>query len=69
MTNKQWKLNAHFYKDFEFWIALVVMVAAGSTIIHETVSNLYFWLDIAMILLGIVTLVDSMILHRKQIKN
>ena len=65
MTNKQWKLNAHFYKDFE----LVVVVAAGSTIIHETVSNLYFWLDIAMILLGIVTLVDSMILHRKQIKN
>ncbi|WP_203651565.1 hypothetical protein [Secundilactobacillus yichangensis] len=69
MNNKQLKLNTHFYKDFEFWIAIVVMIAAGSTIIHEAVTNIYFWLDIAMIVLGIVTLVDSLILHRKQVKG
>lgn len=69
MNSKQLKFNTHFYKDFQFWIAIVVMVAAASTIIHETMTNIYFWLDIAMIILGIVTLVDSLILHRKKISN
>ncbi|MFC6253324.1 hypothetical protein ACFP1H_01735 [Secundilactobacillus hailunensis] len=69
MNNKQLKFNTKFYRDFQFWIAIVVMVAAASTITHETMTNIYFWLDTAMIVLGIVTLVDSLILHRKKIGN
>jgi len=69
MNNKQLKFNTTFYKDFQFWIALVVMVFAASTLIHETMTNIYFWLDIAMIILGIVTLVDSLILHRRKISD
>lgn len=69
MTNKQLKFNRNFFRDIQFWLGLAVFVIGVYGFVTGRVTSIYFWMDILMAILGIVTMVDDLILHRKAINS
>ncbi|MTV81678.1 hypothetical protein [Secundilactobacillus folii] len=69
MANKQLKFNRNFFKDIQFWIGLAVLVMGFYSLIGEQITNIYFWMNILMGILGLVTVIDDLILHRRPANN